>query len=193
MQEAGSSAERRGPEALGRLAPEEERERRMYEAVVADAGDSVSALLDAGASPDAEVSPPQGGQRCTALWHAAKQDSAAVATLLLQAGADPDRADPYGVTPLTRASMEGSAATVTVLLRAGADSSLQTNKGLTAAEWAARKDHLPIAAEIDDWSGKVTQVLDVGGGDRTQVCAELAAEDGNVVRDVHAQVKKPNV
>jgi len=59
-----------------------------------------------------------------------------VLTALLAAGADLNRGDNDGVTPLMKAAERGDAALVRVLLAAGADVTLRDSNGWTAREWA---------------------------------------------------------
>lgn len=75
----------------------------------------------------------------TGLMAAASRNRTAVMTLLLQQGADPDKANANGTTPLmfakTAAFAYGDCAGMKVLLDAGADRDARDRKGLTALDY----------------------------------------------------------
>jgi ankyrin repeat protein len=86
-------------------------------------GAAVARLLAAGADPNASVPDrlPSGEVfRTTALCSAAGQGRPEAARLLLDAGADPDRADGYGCTPLMEAAGCGQVEVLRLLLGRGA-------------------------------------------------------------------------
>ena len=117
------------------------------------AGDAVDvrSLLDDGVSPrTAEI------DGTTALHWAAHRDHAAIAALLLEAGAAVDATNRYGVTPLALASVNGSTPMITRLLEAGADPNLPNPEGETPLMTAARTGNgdaietlLAHGAEVD--------------------------------------------
>lgn len=85
----------------------------LHEAIEGGHTDYAAVLVNHGASVDAEDE-----ELCTPLHIAAKQDSAEIAQLLLQKGANMESPS---ITPLCLAAMRGSAAVVEVLMLAGAD------------------------------------------------------------------------
>lgn len=76
-----------------------------------------------------------------ALSMAARQGHAALVTILLDAGADPDAADAEGWTPLRAAAWGGHAAAVNVLLQRGAQVDACDAEGRTALRAAAWAGH----------------------------------------------------
>ena len=70
------------------------------------------------------------------------------ADLLVRAGADPNLANTYGVTPLTLACVNRSAAMVETLLRAGADPNLTQWTGETALMTCARTGHVEAVKSL---------------------------------------------
>ena len=107
-------------------------------APVADAAergdnDAVVALL----KQAADVNAPQ-GDGMTALHWAAMRNDAALATMLLYAGANPKATTRVGAyTPLLLAATNGHAAVMTPILEAGADVNAKTSNGTTALMLAA--------------------------------------------------------
>jgi ankyrin repeat protein len=84
----------------------------------------------------------------TALHWAVQRDDLAMAQLLLDAGAAPDRANRTEARPLQLAALNGSAELLTLLLAAGADPNAeQTSTGDTALMIAARTG-VPAAVEV---------------------------------------------
>lgn len=86
--------------------------------------------------------------RQTALGHSVVNGHGDVATLLLAAGADPDRSGPNYEPPLVVAARRGDVAMVAALLEAGADVTLGDNTGRTALEWARALRHERIIASL---------------------------------------------
>ena len=86
----------------------------------------------------------------TALHRAVYRDDAALAEQLLEAGAEVDAANRYGVTPLSLACLNGNGRTVRALLAAGADADGTTAGGETALMTAARTGRVdPVRALLD--------------------------------------------
>lgn len=72
------------------------------------------------------------------LHQAVLEDQEAKVTALLKAGADPNAANSYGITPLWLAATNGSAGMTRLLLQAGAKASVALPHGETALMAAAR-------------------------------------------------------
>jgi ankyrin repeat protein len=72
------------------------------------------------------------------LHWAARSDNAAIADLLLRAGADSNAADRYGITPLMLAATNGSAGMIERLVKAGAQVNAALPEGQTVLMTAAR-------------------------------------------------------
>ena len=119
-------------------------------------GDSaiVRRLIADGADPNAGEA-----DGTTALHWAARRDDVEAASLLLDAGADVDAANRYGVTPLLLASENGTAM-VETFLAAGADPNVASPEGETPLMLSARADSAAAVralggagAEIDATEG----------------------------------------
>ena len=119
-------------------------------------GDSamVRRLIADGADPNAGET-----DGTTALHWAARRDDVEAASLLLEAGADVDAANRYGVTPLLLASENGTAM-VETFLAAGADPNVASPEGETPLMLSARADSAAAVlalggagAEIDATEG----------------------------------------
>jgi uncharacterized protein len=97
--------------------------------------DTVTLLIEHGASPDAPASPDSG----TALDCVAdlEQDVPDMAALLLQQGADVNQSRRDGTTALMLAARRGHLETVRLLVAAGADVQMRSEAGKTAIEMAA--------------------------------------------------------
>ena len=160
----------------GAAAPPEASDRPLIDAVRSGDGDSVRALLAAGA--DAGAAEPDGSTAllwashrddaasvralidagadvnagndlgATPLWAAGENGGAAVARMLLDAGADPNRALLSGETPVMVAARAGSAAVVRLLADAGADLDRRGTRGQTALMWAAAQRHPGVVAAL---------------------------------------------
>jgi len=104
-------------------------------------GDIVRALAQSGAHINAD----DGAKHCTALHMAARRGNVEIAAALLDCGADIDRQDSLGDTPLRRAVNCGRIQVASLLLARGADAHAKGNKGLTplqAARTSAMKQLL---------------------------------------------------
>ena len=91
----------------------------------------LTALLDAGASPNVCNGIGQSGLHLAAMWGHAK-----IAELLLEAGAEVSIANEHGVTPLHYAAQKGKYAVARLLLAAGADKAAKSKNGLAPYEGA---------------------------------------------------------
>lgn len=157
-------------------APPEASDRQLIDAVRSGDGDSVRALLAAGA--DAGAAEPDGSTAllwashrddagsvralidagadvnagndlgATPLWAAGENGGAAVARMLLDAGADPNRALLSGETPVMVAARAGSAAVVRLLAAAGAELDRRGTRGQTALMWAAAQRHPAVVEAL---------------------------------------------
>ncbi|HEX7081526.1 MAG TPA: ankyrin repeat domain-containing protein [Gammaproteobacteria bacterium] len=118
--------------ALGALVAAAASAGELIQAVESGDGQSVRALLEAGAALDEAQA-----DGTTALHVAALRDDLEIADLLLAAGADVHAATRYGVTPLALAAANGSAPMLRRLLEAGADPNETSREGQTALMSAA--------------------------------------------------------
>jgi len=84
----------------------------------------------------------------TALHWAVYHDNAAIAGLLLKAGAHVNAANRYGVTPLSLACANGDAAIVEQLLAAGADANGVLPGGESPLMTAARTGSVPVVKAL---------------------------------------------
>jgi ankyrin repeat protein len=71
-------------------------------------------------------------------------------TLLIEAGADINKADDDGVTPLYIAAELGQEAIVRALIEAGADVNKATDNGWTPLSIAAQEGHTAIVQILND-------------------------------------------
>lgn len=108
-------------------------------AVRLDNPELVQLLLDAGAKADVS------GRGYTALGLAARNGSASVVRLLLQAGADPSRRNDDGDTPLHSAVRMGYVETVAALARARPNFTLFDSEGLAPLALAATTAQYAVA------------------------------------------------
>lgn len=93
---------------------------------------SIRTLVAHGADPNA----PDGVNDWTPLEHAVHKKQIASVVALLDAGADANRTDPRGMTPLMMAAGYGYTDIVQTLLHRGADSRLRDRDGATALDYA---------------------------------------------------------
>jgi ankyrin repeat protein len=100
------------------------------------------ALKQPGAVSDAEA------DGTTALHWAVRRNHAAIADLLIAAGADARAANRYGITPLHIAASNGTTPLVQRLLKAGADPNTPTPEGETPLMDAARSGIVPAVKAL---------------------------------------------
>jgi ankyrin repeat protein len=81
----------------------------------------------------------------TALMFAAFEGKAAVADVLLKAGADINHVNAKGHTALMSAAAHGYRNTVALLLDSGADPTIKDAEGVTAVEFARDNEHAGVA------------------------------------------------
>lgn len=100
----------------------------FFNSVVRGQTEIVKLFLAAGMSPNAK----QGG--ITALMEASRRGKthSEIAAALIQAGAEINAQDPYGVTPLSFAAISGSLETIQRLLKSGANVKAKDVDGRTA-------------------------------------------------------------
>jgi ankyrin repeat protein len=105
--------------------------------------ESVSILLDAGASVDARNVTGR-----TALMIACVEGQEAVVSQLIEAEGSVDAKDQYGHTALMEACRWGHEGIVSQLIQAGADVNITTNKGETIPMIAAMRDNEDIVKQL---------------------------------------------
>lgn len=104
-----------------------------------------------------------GPGRITALTQAVRQGNADVAGLLLEKGADPNRAAEDGRKPLMLAARGGFTGIVRALLDNGADiDGLNADDGSTALMWAANNGRLKIVELLIERGADVSIVAEDG-------------------------------
>ena len=110
----------------------------LHHAVKTNDFAAITALLDAGADPNAKDK-----HGWTPLHVAASYGHTAAITALASAGADPNvKIDKEGFTPLHAAAARGHTAAITALASAGADPNVKTDKeGFTPLHMAASNGH----------------------------------------------------
>jgi ankyrin repeat protein len=101
--------------------------------------DTITLLLEAGASPHETDN---NGRTPLHLAAADGQEEAVI--ILLKKGADPNVADDGDYTPLHFAAESGNVQLVGTLLRAGADPNARLASGMTAAHLAAQEKHFEV-------------------------------------------------
>lgn len=135
---ACSSPEKRAKEQLT-LHGHEFSESDFINAVQEGNAEAVKLFLDAGMSPDAE----EDGR--TALIEAARRGHSDLALTLIDAGADVNAKDSYGVSALMFATITGSEEVITKLLEKNADVNARDQDGRTAlVEALTTENDLPV-------------------------------------------------
>ena len=126
---------------------------RLIDAVKAGNADAVRALLKQPApANDVNAAEPDG---TTALHWAVRADDQDVVQLLLRAGARPNVANRYGVTPISLAAGNANASLVEMLLAAGADANTSLPQGETVLMTAARTGSPQAVTALLDHGAKV--------------------------------------
>ncbi|TRZ89082.1 hypothetical protein D4R89_06655 [bacterium] len=124
---ACSSTEKRARQELDKLRIKDS-EKGFFEAIVKGEKSVVDLFLEAGMSPNAKQ------RGITALMEASRRGKThrEIAAALIQAGAEINAQDPYGVTPLLFAAISGSLETIRMLLKSGANVKAKDVDGRTA-------------------------------------------------------------
>lgn len=154
---------------------------RLVAAAEAGELETVRALLDAGADPNALDAEQRG-----ALSEAALEGHEVVARLLLERGANPNLADPYEFkTPLMAAADAGHASIVCLLVAHGARVDDADDYGETALCRAASRGHVAV----------VRALLDAGADPRKEgelgtPCAVAAGRWPEVLALLHAALQR---
>jgi ankyrin repeat protein len=92
----------------------------------------------------------------TPLWLAATNSDAALVSVLLAAGADPNARGSAGETILMTAARTGSLASVTELLSHGADvNATEASQQQTALMWAAVENHADVVKALIDHGARL--------------------------------------
>ena len=134
----------------------------LYNAVRTDKLNVINTLLQRGADPNLRLNyrsfvDGRTESGVVALMYVVSVDATEA---LVQAGADVNVADRFGITSLMRASHRAKDEVVQCLLAAGADPSSRSQNGNTAADiarnqiaeyesWVVGRDRTPIAAKVD--------------------------------------------
>lgn len=125
-----------------------------------DDATTISVLLKHGADPDASCS-----RRCTPLAEAACNGHEAAARALISGGADLERCDWQGNTPLMKAIRHwGNGDTIEVLMTAGASAHAKNKKGETVLNLLRQT-----------WKGEADKIRGIANAQKTRVKAMLAA------------------
>ena len=109
---------------------------------------AVKLLLEGGGDPnetEADDEADDEDEGCSLLHVAGENGHAAVVKVLLEAGADKDRANGRGHTPLISASKNGHVEVVSVLLSAGADKDKLTHGGCAPLHFVCQNGHAGVA------------------------------------------------
>lgn len=118
----------------------------------------------------------------TLLGHAAERGRLETVEVLLEKGADPNKAGRYGHTPLMLAAWSKSLPCVKRLIEAGADAAaVSRDENLTAYGYAVRRSAKDVAAFLKQYDPRILQIPDF---------ALLSSLDPNLVRKLESFTKK---
>lgn len=113
---------------------------------------TLQTMLDGAGVENVNATAPDGA---TALAYAAYRDNVEAARALLEAGADPNAGNDYGVTPIMLAMENRSAAMVKTLLEAGSDPDTASWSGETLLMTAARTGFIEAIRMLLDHGANV--------------------------------------
>ena len=118
-------------------------------------GPQIHPLVKNGADPNG----PSGINGWTPLLHAIHKHQNTAVAALLDAGADVNRGDAKGVTPLMMAAGYGYDDTVRLLLSRGADPTIKRSNGDTALDWAISGMNVIDRFTVFDCQDSTAQLL----------------------------------
>lgn len=93
----------------------------------------------------------------TPLHYAASKAQIETARLLIEQGAIINAPGPDGTTPLMMAALSGKPAMAQLLLSHGADPTMFNAAGETVADWARKRNHTSLAAQLETLADQVAQ------------------------------------
>jgi ankyrin repeat protein len=114
-------------------------------------GHDAAATVLAAAMTRSSIDLPAGPRRRTALHDAAQSGSLETVRVLLGGGADPNKTDSFGETPLhllARVDPPRAATIATLLLQAGATPNVEDGRGFTPVHAAAVADDVPLLRSL---------------------------------------------
>ena len=124
----------------------------------------IARCIRIGAEPDARIAAAKGSEGWqTPLLYAVRHGNLEAARALIDAGADVNARDGYGVTPLHHAASENVTGIGKMLIKAGADVNMQDESGHTPLHYATRERSAVIVGllfehgadmDIKDWEGR---------------------------------------
>lgn len=125
----------------------------LVQAAIAGVKETVSLLLERGASVDAECR-----NGVTALMWCAEAGHNEIIALLLEKGADVNHRDDIGETALMMAALNEEKETVELLLEKGADAGIKDREGQTALMIAQEMEDDETVTVLQRWHRKQEQV-----------------------------------
>lgn len=125
-----------------------------------------------------------------ALYHASETGQDELALLLLQAGAQVDRPDSSGITPLLRTSINGHLETAAVLVAHGANPYATTARGETPLHYAAEGGNIRLAEFFLDKGVRIDVLCNAG---RTPLYNAVLRGRAEMVRFLLSNGADPNI
>jgi len=105
-------------------------------------------------SEDRSIVNSTGRTEDTPLIWASEMGSVACANILLVAGADPNKVECDGWSPLHRAARNGHLEVTELLLGHGANLYQRDSKGLTPLDWAAGREYWDVLKVLEQWADR---------------------------------------